>query len=322
MSFVYKGLSANYEKLTATDEEVERQLVKLQQQTPRAIPVTDRPAKMGDEVILDYAGFVEGKQFDGGTAKGQPLTLGSGMFIPGFETQLVGSKPGSDVLVSVTFPEDYRAKDLAGKNAEFHCHIVEVREKAAYELDDVFAQEVGQCHTLSDMKNRLRESLQSYYDEQAEMELQDKLMRQVAATLEYTPTAEELEKGVDTQVELLKAQLAQRGLNLETYLQFTGQTEQKLREDAKPEAENSLRIQTAASRIALLEGLMATDQDVADELAAICRQNGMTMEQLKPYLNESFDASLRDNIRMKKAIAFVRAHAKVTVVEVPATKRQ
>ena len=123
MSFVYKGLSANFEKLTVTDHELERQLVRLQQQTPRAVPVTDRTAKLGDEVVLDYAGFVDGKQFEGGTAKEQVLTLGSGMFIPGFETQLVGAKKGSDVLVTVTFPEDYSSEELQGKDARFEVTI-------------------------------------------------------------------------------------------------------------------------------------------------------------------------------------------------------
>ena len=320
MSFVYKGLRATYEKLTVTDEELERQLLRLQQQTPRTVAVTDRAAQMGDEVVLDYAGFCDGKQFDGGTAKEQALTLGSGMFIPGFETQLIGSKAGSDVLVTVTFPEDYRAKDLAGKKAEFHCHIVEVHEKSSYELDDVFAKEVGGCQTLEEMKTKLRASLQAYHDECAEMEVQDKLMRQAAATLDYTPTADELEKGIDAQIEVLKAQLAHKGLTLEAYLQFTGSTEQKLREEVKPEAENSLRIQTAAERIALLEGITASDADVEAELTAICRQNGMSMEQLRPYRNDSFDQSVRENIRMKKAIAFVRAHASVTVVDAPASK--
>ena len=239
MSFVYKGLSANFEKLTVTDHELERQLVRLQQQTPRAVPVTDRAAKLGDEVVLDYAGFVDGKQFEGGTAKEQVLTLGSGMFIPGFETQLVGAKKGADVLVTVTFPEDYRATELAGKPAEFKCHVLEIREKTPYELDDVFAKEVGGCETLEEMKGKLRQSLQAYYDDRAEMEVQDSLMRQAAATLDYTPTDKELEAGIDAQVELLKAQLGQKGLTLDAYLQFTGQTEQKLREDAKPEAINS-----------------------------------------------------------------------------------
>lgn len=320
MSFVYKGLSANFEKLTVTDHELERQLVRLQQQTPRAVPVTDRAAKLGDEVVLDYAGFVDGKQFEGGTAKEQVLTLGSGMFIPGFETQLVGAEKGADVLVTVTFPEDYRATELAGKPAEFKCHVLEIREKTPYELDDVFAKEVGGCETLAEMKEKLRQSLQAYYDDRAEMEVQDSLMRQAAATLDYTPTDKELEAGIDAQVELLKAQLGQKGLTLAAYLQFTGQTEQKLREDAKPEAINSLRIQKAADRIALLEGIAATDEDYANELAAICRQNRMTMEQLRPHINAQFEQSVRDNIRMQKAIAFVRANARVTVVDAPASK--
>ena len=288
MSFVYKGLKANFEKLTVTEHELDRQMDRLRQQTPRVIPVTERAAKMGDDVVLDYAGFVDGKQLD--------------------------------VLVTVTFPEDYRAAELAGKPAEFRCHIVEVREKSAYELDDVFAKEVGGCQTLEEMKQKLRQSLQDYYDERAEMEVQDTLMRQAAATLDYTPSAQELKEGIDAQVELLKAQLGRKGLTLEAYLQFTGKTEQQIRDDAKPEAENSLRIQKSAERIALLEGLTATDEDYANELAAICRQNGLTMEQLKPHMNAQFEASVRDNIRMKKAIAFVRANADVTVVDAPASK--
>ena len=224
MSFVYKGLKANFEKLTVTEHELDRQMDRLRQQTPRVIPVTERAAKMGDDVVLDYAGFVDGKQFDGGTAKEQVLTLGSGMFIPGFESQLVGAHAGSDVLVTVTFPKDYRATELAGKPAEFRCHIVEVREKSAYELDDVFAKEVGGCQTLEEMKQKLRQSLQDYYDERAEMEVQDTLMRQAAATLDYTPSAQELKEGIDAQVELLKAQLGHKGLTLEAYLQFTGKT--------------------------------------------------------------------------------------------------
>lgn len=320
MSFVYKGLKANFEKLTVTDHELERQMERLRQQTPRIVPVKDRAAQMGDQVVLDYAGFVDGKQFDGGTAREQVLTLGSGMFIPGFEQQLVGAETGGDVLVTVTFPEDYRATELAGKPAEFKCHIVEIRERTEYALDDIFAKEVGNCASLAQMRTKLRESLQAYYDEKAELEVQDNLMRQVAATLEYTPTEKELQESVDAQVELLKAQLGQKGLTLEAYLQFSGQSEQQIREDAKPEAENSLRIQKSAERIALLEGLTASEQDVADELSAICRQNRMTMEQLKPYLNAQFESSVKDNIRMKKAIAFVRAHASVTVVEAAASK--
>ncbi len=320
MSFVYKGLKANLEKLLVTDQELDRQLVRLQQQTPRTKIVKDRAAQMGDEVVLDYAGFCEGKQFEGGTAKEQALTLGSGMFIPGFEAQLVGCRAGSDVVVKVTFPADYRATELAGKPAEFRCHIVELHEKSAYELDDTFAKEVGGCQSLDEMKTKLRASLQAYYDEQAEMDVQDKLMRQAAATLDYAPTEEELQKGIDAQIEVLKAQLARKGLTLEAYCQFTGADEAQLREDAKPDAESALRIQEAAARIAGLENLTASDEDIASELDAICRQNNMTMEQLRPHVNAEFEASVAENIRMKKAIALVRKNADVTVVQAAASK--
>ena len=168
------------------------------------------------------------------------------------------------------------------------------------------------------------------------MELQDKLMRQVAATLDYKPTDAELEQGVDSQIEVLKAQLARKGLTLEAYCQFTGETEAQLREDAKPEAENSIRIQRAAERIALLEGLSASAEEIAEHEDAswkfisymmsekvnayICKQNGMTMEQLRPYLNADFEATVASNVRMKKAIAFVRDHAVITEKMVEAQK--
>lgn len=321
MSFVYKGLKANFEKLTVTEHELDRQMDRLRQQTPRVIPVTERAAKMGDDVVLDYAGFVDGKQFDGGTAKEQVLTLGSGMFIPGFEEQLVGAKIGEDVVVHVTFPKDYRAENLAGKEAEFRCKIHEIHEKSAYALDDAFAREVGQCPTLAALRSRLKESLQAYYDECAEMELQDRLMRQAAATLDYTPAKDELEKAMDAQLEVLRAQLAQRGLTLEAYCQFTGAKEDQLREDTRAEAESALRIQHAAERIALLEGIRASDEEVAEELAGICQQNGMTIEQLRPYMNAEFEQTVAANIRMKKAIAFVRSHAVVTEKDVTDTTK-
>ena len=313
----YKGLSAVYPQVELSNDDTEAAL----DEYARANPDVQHPerAAMGDEVTLDFEGFVDGVPFEGGKGEQYPLLLGSGYFIPGFEEQVAGAAVGEERDVKVTFPTEY-VPELAGKDAEFRCHIVEVREKSAYELDDVFAKEVGGCQTLEEMKQKLRQSLQDYYDERAEMEVQDTLMRQAAATLDYTPSAQELKEGIDAQVELLKAQLGRKGLTLEAYLQFTGKTEQQIRDDAKPEAENSLRIQKSAERIALLEGLTATDEDYANELAAICRQNGLTMEQLKPHMNAQFEASVRDNIRMKKAIAFVRANADVTVVDAPASK--
>lgn len=312
MDFTYKGLEQTFERVIVTDAEIDRQLERLRRQMPCVRPVVGRAAQNGDELVLDYAGYVDGTQFEGGTAEKQTLTLGSGMFIPGFEEQLVGKNVGDSVTVNVTFPADYRAEELAGKAAEFRCKIHEIREKGEYESDDAFAKAVGECNTYAEMRLKMAESLRAYYDDRSEMELQDKLMRQAAQTLDYTPTDEELEKGLDAQMELLKAQLAQKGLSLEAYCQFSGQSEAQLREDAKGEAINSLRIQKAAERIAELEDIQVDDNDIAGELALICRQNNMTMEQLRPYYDSEFEQTVIRNLRMKKAIALVRAHAKLT----------
>ena len=188
MSFVYRGLKATLNRHTVTDAEIDRQMERLQQQYPRIAIVKDRPTQSGDEVVLDYAGFCNGEQFAGGTAEKQTLVLGSGTFIPGFEEQLLDKVPGEKVTVYVTFPEQYHSADLAGKAAEFRCVIHEIRVKTAYELDDVFAKEVGGCETFDEMRQKLGESLQKYSDERGEMDLQDRLLRQAADTLEFKPS--------------------------------------------------------------------------------------------------------------------------------------
>ena len=320
MNFVYKGLKATLEKITVTDREVEEQLEKLRQQNLQSTPVLDRPAQVGDEVVLDYAGFVGGEQFPGGTAQGQTLTLGSGMFIPGFEEQLVGANIGQEVTVKVTFPKDYRAEQLAGKEAEFRCTVHEIHKKTPYALDDTFAKEVGGVENMAQLREKMRQSMQAYFDDRAEIELQDKLMRQAAMTLDFHPTAQQLAEALDAQLQTMQAQLAQRGLSLEMYCQFSGQTMEQLRESMRGEAESALRIQTAAEAIADLEKIEATDADVQAEYELVCRQNGLTMEQLKAHLDEEFTQAVKRNVRMRKAIELVRSHAEVT--EKPAAPRK
>ena len=220
MSFIYKGLKAELTRHIVTDAEVDRSIQRLQQQNPRIAVIKDRATQSGDEVVLDYAGYCDGVQFEGGTAQNQTLGLGSGMFIPGFEDQLLDKVPGEPVLVQVTFPEVYHSEALAGKKAEFHCTIREIRVKTPYELDDVFAQEVGGCYTFQEMQEQMKKSLQDYSDERGEMDLQDRLLRQAAATIDFEISSEELEKAVEEQLKNLEAQLAQQGLNMEMYCRF------------------------------------------------------------------------------------------------------
>lgn len=311
MSFIYRGLSARLDRHIVTEEEINHQLQRLLQDNPRIAVVRDRPTQLGDEVVLDYAGYCGNEQFAGGTAEKQTLVLGSGMFIPGFEEQLVDKVPGEQVTVKVTFPENYQVEDLSGKAAEFRCVIHEIRVKTPYEMDDTFAREVGQCESLAEMRRKLGESLQSYSDERGEMDLQDRLLRQAAASLECTFSEEDLEKATDAQMQTLEAQLAQQGLNLEMYCSFLNTTADALRQDARPAAETALRSQAAIDRIVELEGLQAEQSEIAEALAQISRQNGITLEQLKPYYDGEFEQAVINSVLTGKVMRLIRDAADV-----------
>ena len=315
MSFTYRGLKAHYQRHIVTGEEIDRQIQRLQQQYPRIEEVTDRPTQTGDEVVLDYAGFCDGVQFPGGTAQMQTLVLGSGTFIPGFEEQLLDKVPGEEVSVLVTFPEQYHSADLAGKAAEFKCKIHAIRIKSAYELDDVFAKEVGGCETFAELRAKLGESLQAYTDDRGEMDLQDRLLRQAAETLEFTPSEAQIEAELDEQMQNMSAQLAQQGLNLDMYCQFMSTTPEQLRADARANAVMSVRVQAAIEQIVSLEGLEASKEEIGEAVALVCRQNNMTLEQLKPYYDAEFEAAIVRSVLTTKVMRLIRDAAEITEVK-------
>jgi len=306
MAFTYKGLKAKLERHIVTEEEVNRQLQRLKDENPRFHEVTDRPTESGDEVILDYAGFCDGVQFPGGTAEKQTLVLGSGMFIPGFEEQLLDKVPGEEVTVKVTFPKQYHSEELAGKDAQFHCKLHAIRVKEAYQLDDTFAKEIGGCETMDEFRQKLTESMQAYSDNQGEMDLQDQLLRQAAMTLEYTPTEADVEKAIDEQINVLKAQLSQQGLSLEMYCSFMNTTEAQLREDARATAEATLLSQAAIELIVQLEGLVAEPEEMERALEIIAQRNNMTVQQLEPYKDEAFEKAVIRSVLTGKVMRLIR----------------
>ena len=314
MEFTYKGLKAELNKHIVTDEEVDKQIERARQQNPRIAVIKDRPTENGDEVVLDYAGYCDGVQFEGGTAQNQTLVLGSGMFIPGFEEQLLDKVCEEPILVEVTFPEQYHSEELAGKKAEFHCTIHEIRVKTQYDLDDTFAQEVGGCYTLAELREQLKKSMQEQVDQRAEMDLQDRLLRQAAATLDFIVDPEELEKAVTQQLQNLEAQLAQQGLNLQMYCQFMNTTEEDLRKDAYPAAEAAMRNMAAVDKIVELEKLEATQEELTQAITAICRNNGITPEDLKDIYDEEFEKAVMRSVLTGKVMAFIREAAIVTEV--------
>ena len=309
MAFTYKGLRAKLERHMVTSEEVDRNLQRLLEQNPRIAEITDRPTEQGDEVILDYAGFCDGEQFAGGTAEDQTLVLGSGMFIPGFEEQLLDKVPGEEVVVKVTFPQQYHSEALAGKEAEFRCKLKAIRVKTPYELDDTFAKEVGQCESLEDMRKKMQESLQAYADERGEMDLQDTLLRMAADTLELTVSPKMLEEAVEEQLQNLRAQLAQQGLTLEMYCQFMSTTEEALREDLRPQAEFAIRSRAAIDEIVQIEGLTADEEDIGKALAIIARHNHITVDQLKEQYDAALEQAVINSVLTGKVMQLIRANA-------------
>ena len=315
MAFIYRGLKAELSRHIVTDEEIDRQLERIRQQSPRIKVIDNRPTENGDEVVLDYAGFCDGVQFPGGTAEKQTLVLGSGSFIPGFEEQLLDKVPGEEVVVKVMFPSQYHAEELAGKAAEFRCKIHEIREKSMYEMDDTFAKEVGGCDTYEQMRAKLAESLQAYTDQRGEMDLQDRLLNQAAETLEFTPSEKQVEAEMDEQIQNLKAQLAQQGLNIEMYCQFMSTTEEKLREDCRANAEQSVKVQATIEQIVYTENLDASKEEIGEAVAVIARQNNMTLEQMKPYYDAEFEAAVTRSVLTTKVMKLIRDAAEVTVVD-------
>ena len=314
MSFTYRGLKAQYNRHIITTEEIDRQMQRLLQQNPRIALVNDRPTQLGDEVVLDYAGFCDGEQFAGGTAENQTLVLGSGQFIPGFEEQLVDKVPGEQVIVRVTFPQQYHAENLAGKDAEFRCALHQIRIRTQYELDDTFAKEVGGCDTFEEMYKKLGESLQAYTDQRGEMDLQDRLLRQAAETLEFEPSEKQIDEEVEHQMQNMSAQLSQQGLNLDMYCSFMGTTREQLRSDARNNARISVQMQAAIELIAELENLEATQEEIGQAVAVVAQQNGLTVEQLKDYYDAAFEQALIRSILTSKVMQLIREAADIAAV--------
>ena len=309
MNFTYKGLSATLDRHIVTTEEIDHYMQRMVEQRPRLTEITDRPTQLGDEVVLDYAGFCDGEQFAGGTAEMQTLTLGSGMFIPGFEEQLVDKVPGEEVTVSVTFPTEYHSDALAGKAAEFKCKIHQIRTKSRYELDDTFAKEVGGCETFAEMHKKLGESMQAYADEQAEMNLQDRLLRQAAETLEVLPSESEVEAAAKEQVELLGEQLKQQGLSMELYCQYLSTTPETLLEEAKVEALAQMKTQATVDEIVRLENLEATAQELEQAKEMVCQQNHITMDQLQQHYSPELEKAMIQSVLAGKVMHLIREHA-------------
>ena len=310
----YKGLKAVRERILVPDAQVDRQIDAILQSQMKNVPVTGRPAQAGDEVLLDYAGETAEGYFEGGSADGQTLVLGSGTFIPGFEDQLIGHNAGAEVDVHVTFPEKYHAAELAGKAAVFHCKIHEIRLKEKYKADDEFAREVGGCETFAEFRESMKEAMQAYADQQAENELKEQLLNQVCDSASFEITEEQINAALDLMMQSLESQLARQGLNMDMYCQFMNTDKETLREDNRNEARRNVERQLAVAEIAIAESIVPDEESVARALQQIAQDNKMTIEQLQPHMDEAFQAAVAQSVITKKVLNFLVANSEIETI--------
>lgn len=306
----YKGVEVPKTEITVTDEDVEAELKKEQEKNSRTISVEDRAAQLNDIVTIDFEGSVDGVPFDGGQATEYPLTLGSNTFIPGFEEQLVGAKVGDDVDVKVTFPEEYQAKELAGKPAMFKVTIKEIKVKEYPKVDDEFAQEVSEFDTLAEYKADIKKGLVAKKKEAAAAEKESKVIEEIVKNSEMEIPEKMIEAQAQQMVEEFAQNIAMQGISFDQYMQFTGSTVEQLLEQVKPQAKARIESSLVLEEVVKAEKIEATDEEFEKELEDMATRYQMEKEKVADLLSDDDKKNLRNDICLKKAAKFVTSKAK------------
>ena len=314
----YKGVEIEkVDVKEVTEEDIDAELKRQQNANAKITDVTDRPVQNGDMIKLDFEGSIDGTPFDGGKAENYDLTVGSGSFIPGFEEQLVGMNAGEEKDVTVTFPEDYHAKDLAGKEAVFHCRVNSIREKKLPELNDEFADEVSEFDTLDEYKADIKKNIEVRREEDAKTRRENEAVDAVIknATIEIP------EAMMRTQEEELADQMAQnlryQGMNLQDYLKYTNMSEEQFITSMQPQADRTIRTRLTLQAVAKAENIEVSDEEFDEEIQKIADQYKAPVDEIKKYYStDEAKKSLTEDIAVQKAVTFIAENA--VEVEKPA----
>ena len=301
----YKGLEVPKREVKVEESEVDAEVNRMAERNAR-IETVDRAAANGDTVVIDFEGFVDDKPFQGGKAEDYSLTLGSGSFIPGFEDALVGAVAGEERDVNVTFPEDYSAKELAGKPAVFKCKVHEVKESIKPELDDEFAKDVSEFDTLDALKNDIRERFTKSREEQNERAFESSAVQLAAANMTCNVPACMIDEQVDHQIEQFAYQLQSQGMKMEDYTKMIGGDLSSLRQSMRPMAEQTVRSDILLSEIARAENLEVTDEEVEEELKKLAEQYQMELDKVKAAVDT---AAVKSDLMGKKAAKIITDNA-------------
>ena len=305
----YKGLEIEKVSTRVTQKEVDAKIQEEAEKNARTITVTDRPVRDGDEVILDFEGFVDGVAFEGGKGENYPLTIGSGSFIPGFEEQLVGAEAEKEMEVKVTFPEDYHAEDLKGKEAVFKCTVHEIKAKELPEIDDEFAAEVSEFDTLEEYKADIKAKIKDQKASEGKRKQEDQAVDAVVKNAQY----EIPQPMIETQVMQMADDFAQRiqsqGISLEQYFQFTGMTADKMMDELRPQAIKRIETRLVLEAIAKAENIEISDEKLDEELAKMAESYKMEVDKLKEFMDENEKKQMKEDMAVQEAITFLIENA-------------
>ncbi|MGN1267706.1 MAG: trigger factor, partial [Dorea sp.] len=305
----YKGLEVDKVSTRVTQKEVDAKVQEEAEKNARTITVEDRAVQDGDEVVLDFEGFVDGVAFEGGKGENYPLTIGSGSFIPGFEEQLIGAEAEKEVEVNVTFPEEYHAEELKGKEAVFKCTVHEIKAKELPEIDDEFAAEVSEFDTLEEYKADVKAKIKEQKAADGKAKQEDQVVEQAIANA----AMEIPEAMIDTQARQIVDDFARRmqsqGLTMDQYMQFTGMTADKLIEDAKPQAKQRIETRLVLEAIAKAENIEISDEKLDEEIAKMAEAYKMEADKLKELMGEAEKKQMKEDMAVQEAITFLVENA-------------
>lgn len=301
----YKGVKVDKVSVEVTAEEVDEEIEKERERNARTVEVTERPVQDKDQVVLDFEGFIDGEAFEGGKGTDYPLTIGSGAFIPGFEEKLIGAEIDKETDVEVTFPEDYQAKELAGKPAVFKCTVHSIKVKELPELDDEFASEVSECETLADYKAETEKKLTERKEREAKEKKENQAVDAAIANAEMDiPDAMTMTEARQMLNDFGR-RMSQQGLTMEQYYQFTGSSEEKMLEEMKPQAVKRIQTRLVLEAVAKAENIEVSDERLEEELQKMADAYQMELEKIKEFMSENETKQIKDDIAVQEAVTLI-----------------
>lgn len=302
----YKGLKVDKVSAEVTDEEVDAEIEKERERNARTVDVTDRAVQDKDQITLDFEGFVDGTAFEGGKGEDYPLTIGSGAFIPGFEDQLIGAEIGKETEVKVTFPEEYQAKELAGKEAVFKCTVKTIKVKELPELDDEFASDVSEeGETMEEYKAEVRGKLKERKEREAKEKKENQVVEQAVANAEIDLPEPMVDLQARQMADDFARRIMQQGMTLEQYFQFTGLSEEKMMEELKPQAEKRIRTRLVLEAIVAAENIEVSDERLEEELKKMAEAYQMEVDKLKEFMGENEKKQMKEDIAVQEAVTLI-----------------